>query len=188
MRNKLFLIFIIFLQVLLILVTYQLDTLQAKEVQAYRYRLATLEGRYLAEKQKQNHNQTRLDLALAKGIIEDKDKQLQAVQQGEYIGEFEVTYYTVGEESTGKTEAHPAYGITKSGTTVEDGRTIAADWDVLPQGSRVWIEGVGIRIVEDTGGAIKGNKIDVYEPNYEVAMQKGRHPAGVWVLGGVEEK
>ena len=181
MKNKLFLIFIIFLQVLLISVTYSLDTLQAEEVQAYRYRLAVVEGKYLAEKQ--NHDQTRLDLALAKGMLEDKDKQLQAVQQGIYLGEFEVTYYTAGEESTGKTEAHPAYGITKSGTTVEDGRTIAADWDVLPQGSRVWIEGVGIRTVEDTGGAIKGNKLDIYEPDYEVAMQKGRHPAREWVLG-----
>lgn len=182
MKNKLFLISIIFLQVLLIFTTYQLDTLQAEEVQAYRYRLATVEGRYLAEKQK--HDQTKLDLALAKRIIEDKDKQLQAIQQGVYIGEFEVTYYTANEESTGKTEAHPAYGITKSGTTVEDGRTIAADWDVLPVNTKVWIEGVGIRTVEDTGGAIKGNKIDVYEPDYEVAMQKGRHPARVWVLGG----
>ena len=45
----------------------------------------------------------------------------------EYIGEFEITYYTAGAESTGKTPGHPAYGIT-SGTTVKEGQTIAADW------------------------------------------------------------
>ncbi len=182
MRNKLFLIFIIFLQVLLILVTYQLDTLQAEEVQAYRYRLAVVEGKYLAEKQ--NHDNTKLDLALAKRIIEDKDKQLQAVQQGVYIGKFEVTYYTAGEESTGKNLGDRGYGITKSGTTVEDGRTIAADWDVIPEGSRVFIEGVGIRTVEDTGSMIQGQAIDVYVEDVETALNNGRHPARVWVLGG----
>ena len=100
----------------------------------------------------------------------------------EYIGEFEITYYTAGPESTGKSPGHPAYGITRSGTTVEEGRTIAADWNVLEPGTKVYIEGVGERIVEDTGGLIVGECIDVYVEDVDVALQGGRHMADVWIM------
>lgn len=103
-------------------------------------------------------------------------------QEKEYIGTFEITYYTAGFESTGKTPEHPAYGITKSGTTVEEGRTIAADWSVLPEGTKVYIDGIGERIVEDTGGAIVDKCIDVYVEDVEVARQGGRHKADVWIV------
>jgi 3D (Asp-Asp-Asp) domain-containing protein len=104
----------------------------------------------------------------------------------EYIGEFVITYYTSGPESTGKTPDHPAYGITRSGTTVKEGQTIAADWDVLPAGTRVYIEGVGERIVEDTGGDIVGQAIDVYVEDVDRAMDNGRHMARVWIVEEAE--
>jgi len=99
-----------------------------------------------------------------------------------YAGEFEITYYTAGHESTGKSPGHPAYGITASGTTVKEGQTIAADWSVLEPGTKVFIEGVGERVVEDTGGLIKGNAIDVYVEDVEVALTNGRHKADVWMV------
>jgi 3D (Asp-Asp-Asp) domain-containing protein len=99
-----------------------------------------------------------------------------------YEGEFEITYYTSGPESTGKTSSHPAYGVTASGASVKEGQTVAADWDVLPPGTKVFIEGVGIRTVEDKGGLIKGNCIDVYVEDVEVARELGRHKATVYVL------
>lgn len=52
-------------------------------------------------------------------------------------------------------------GRTASGTIPEKGRTIAVDPDVIPLGSEVMIDG-HIYIAEDTGGAIKGNKIDMF--------------------------
>ena len=52
-------------------------------------------------------------------------------------------------------------GTTASGTVPEKGRTIAVDPDVIPLGSEVMIDGQ-IYIAEDTGGAIKGNKIDMF--------------------------
>jgi len=53
-------------------------------------------------------------------------------------------------------------GITASGTRVKAGRTIAVDTSVIALGTTVYIDGYGYRIAEDTGGAIKGNKIDIY--------------------------
>jgi 3D (Asp-Asp-Asp) domain-containing protein len=84
-----------------------------------------------------------------------------------------LTAYTAGIESTGKTPSHPAYGITASGARVREGRTIAVDPRLIPIGSVVYIEGVGIRVAEDTGSAIRGAKIDVYMNNVDAARQFG---------------
>lgn len=73
-----------------------------------------------------------------------------------------LTAYSAGEESTGKKKGDPGYGKTASGTTVQQGRTIAVDPKVVPLGWWVYIDGIGLRRAEDTGGAIKGNKMDVY--------------------------
>jgi 3D (Asp-Asp-Asp) domain-containing protein len=84
-----------------------------------------------------------------------------------------LTAYTAGYESTGKTPSHPAYGITASGARVKENFTIAVDPEVIPLGSLVYIEGLGIRKAEDTGSAIKGKKIDVYIPDLEEALEFG---------------
>lgn len=84
-----------------------------------------------------------------------------------------LTAYTAGYESTGKTPSHPAYGITASGAKVKENHTIAVDPDVIPLGTLVYIEGLGIRKAEDTGSAIKGHKIDVYIPDLEEALEFG---------------
>ena len=41
---------------------------------------------------------------------------------------------------------------------------IAVDPSVIPLGSKVWVEGYGYAIAGDTGGAIKGMKIDLHVP------------------------
>lgn len=92
---------------------------------------------------------------------------------GRYLGRFTLTAYTAGPESTGKRPGHPAYGITASGAYVQEGTTIAVDPRVIPLGSRVYIEGVGFRIAQDTGGAIKGNRIDVYIEDLQEALEFG---------------
>lgn len=97
-------------------------------------------------------------------------------------GVFVITAYTAGEESTGKSPGDPAYGQTASGVMVEEGITIAADWSVLPKGTIVWIEGVGRRVVQDKGGAIKGFKIDLYMPNLDDAKAWGRQKRKVFIL------
>ncbi|CAM3554382.1 3D domain-containing protein [Marinicrinis lubricantis] len=84
-----------------------------------------------------------------------------------------LTAYTAGVESTGKSPSHPAYGITSSGTRVEEGRTIAVDPDVIPIGSLVYIEDIGVRTAEDTGSAIQGARVDVYMEDLDEALQFG---------------
>lgn len=84
-----------------------------------------------------------------------------------------LTAYTPGFESTGKTPDHPEYGITYSGVKAVEGRTIAVDPSTIPLGSTVYIDGVGIRTAEDTGGAIRGSRIDVFINNLEQARNFG---------------
>jgi Uncharacterized protein conserved in bacteria len=95
-----------------------------------------------------------------------------------------LTAYSAGVESTGKSEGHPGYGITASGTKVKEGRTIAVDPDVIPIGWWVYIEGIGFRRAEDTGSAVNGNKIDVYFDSTSYANKFGRKKGyTVYVLG-----
>lgn len=70
------------------------------------------------------------------------------------VGEFEVTAYTL--------ECGNDDGFTATMTKPEAGRTIAVDPSVIPLGSRMWVEGLGWHMAEDTGGAVCGNIIDRY--------------------------
>lgn len=78
-----------------------------------------------------------------------------------------------------------ASGITASGAVAREGITIAADWDILPEGALVEIDGLGYRIVQDTGSSIKGHRIDIYFEVHEDALDFGVQEVRVRVvLGG----
>lgn len=97
------------------------------------------------------------------------------------------TAYTAGYESTGKNPGDPAYGITKSGTQARPG-VVAVDPRVIPLGTQLYIEsldsvvGYGKASAEDIGGAIKGNRIDLFFECVEDAIQFGRRKVRVYVL------
>lgn len=99
------------------------------------------------------------------------------------IIEATLTAYDAGPESTGKTEDHPEYGITYTGTRVKEGRTAAVDPTVIPFGWWIYIEGYGFRRAEDKGSAIKGHWIDIYFDSHETAEKFGKKKGKVYIIG-----
>ncbi|MCM3268135.1 3D domain-containing protein [Paenibacillus elgii] len=96
-----------------------------------------------------------------------------------------LTAYTAGVESTGKKPSHPEYGITYSGNKAEEGRTIAVDPSVIPMGSTVFIDGIGVRKAEDIGSAIRGTRIDLFMDDVKQARDFGvKKNVKVYVLEG----
>ncbi len=84
------------------------------------------------------------------------------------------TAYTSGPESTGKRKGHPQYGLTFSGTRAQEGQTIAVDPRRIPLGSRVYIHELNQSfIAEDTGAAIRGDRIDLYMEDVAQARRWG---------------
>ena len=76
-------------------------------------------------------------------------------------------------------------GITANGTDIRSNpnlKVIAVDPKVIPLGSNVWVEGYGYAVAGDTGGAIKGNIIDLFMPNIDDAYKWGRRTVRVKVL------
>lgn len=96
----------------------------------------------------------------------------------------------VGKEMMVTATAYTAYCEGCSGTTAygidlranPHLKVIAVDPKVIPLGTKVWVEGYGYAIAGDTGGAIKGNKIDVFIPSREQAMQWGRRTVKIKIL------
>ena len=99
----------------------------------------------------------------------------------------EASAYTAGYASTGKNPGDPYYGITRSGTRVRPG-VVAVDPKVVPLGTKLYVESTdrtpdyGLASAEDTGSAIKGNKIDLFFENREDALRFGRRKVKVYIL------
>ncbi len=97
----------------------------------------------------------------------------------EYVGEYYATAYCC--------ERYPhicgGNGVTASGTVPTPGITCAADWNVLPPGTWLYIEGVGLRRVEDSGSAIKGKRLDIAIDTHQNALRwAGQGSHHTWVL------
>ncbi|WP_377945394.1 3D domain-containing protein [Alicyclobacillus fodiniaquatilis] len=88
-------------------------------------------------------------------------------------GTFTLTAYNLDKISTGKDPGDPGYGVTATGTSAASGRTVAVDPTVIPYGALLRIDGVGWRVAEDTGGAIRGNHIDVLVESRRGALTFG---------------
>lgn len=84
------------------------------------------------------------------------------------------TYTATAYEETGYNTATGVY------PTVD--WTIAVDPEVIPLNSYLWVEGEGLRKAMDTGGFIKGKRIDIYMEDVATCIEFGRREKEVWIL------
>lgn len=76
-------------------------------------------------------------------------------------------------------------GITRTGLNLKKNpglKVIAVDPRVIKLGTKVYVEGYGYAVAGDTGGAIKGNKIDVFIPSKSAALKWGRKNVKIKIL------
>lgn len=86
--------------------------------------------------------------------------------------------------------AYTAYCSGCSGTTATginlrenpNKKVIAVDPNMIPLGTKVWVEGYGEAVAGDTGSAIKGNKIDVFIPSEKEATEWGVKKINIKIL------
>ena len=116
----------------------------------------------------------------------DSYKELMLAQQPDMqelpfqkLGRFKLSWYSPKELGKEK----PEQLHTSTGKIPKEGRTIAVDPKLIPYGSIVYIQDYGLYVAEDCGGAIKGNRIDVFTASYSKALSMGHKVAQVWLIG-----
>jgi len=115
-------------------------------------------------------------LESAEYIVEDDSEWKKAVEE---FPKFKQTIYV---EATAYSRYDATAGNhTATGTSVRRG-IIAVDPDVIPLGTRVYIPGYGEAVAEDTGGDIKGNRIDIAFDTYEEAQNFGRQNLQIYII------
>jgi resuscitation-promoting factor RpfB len=134
---------------------------------------------------------------LDEAIQEEKENRIVAVGTKEPAQVVSVTSNSSSsnEASSGKTITVSASaftascsgcsGYTATGINLKanpDKKVIAVDPNVIPLGSKVWVEGYGEAVAGDTGGNIKGNRIDVHVPNKSKAYSWGVRNVQVKIL------
>ena len=145
-------------------------------------KIDNLETQYQAVKAIQQDAVAAYGKLVAQVDAEEQERSAQAeayeaIEGYEYIGECTITYYCC--------EAYEhicgtGTGLTATGIPVAPGM-VAVDPDVIPLGSTVIIDGQEY-LAADTGGAIKGNHVDIAVPTHQEALQLGIRTATVWVV------
>lgn len=105
------------------------------------------------------------------------------VQTRRVIGSATKVYYM-------NATAYTAYctgcsGVTATGIdlrTNPDAKVVAVDPDIIPLGTKLYIDGYGYAVAGDTGGAIKGRRIDLFMPDRSDALKWGRRTVKVTIL------
>lgn len=108
------------------------------------------------------------------------------VELNTYMGVFKITHYCPCGICCGQWATNgPTY--TASGARAYPNHTIAVDTRVFPFGTKVLING-HVYTAEDRGGAIKGNKIDIFCATHQDALNGGMYYTDVWRVDTVKVK
>ncbi|MBR5586806.1 MAG: G5 domain-containing protein [Clostridia bacterium] len=100
---------------------------------------------------------------------------------------FAASAYDLSYESCGKNPGDRGYGITASGMQAQRG-VVAVDPSVIPLGTKLYIESAdgypdyGYAVAGDTGGAIKGYRVDLFMDSHAEAINFGRRNVKVYIL------
>src|SRR5690625_3920156 len=127
-----------------------------------------------SEKQTENKSEKQTEQETVENKSEEKSKKTS--NSGESMT-MEATGYTA--------KCDGCTGITATGIDLNSNsnkKVVAVDPSVIPLGSRVHVEGYGEAIARDTGGDIKGDRIDVHLPTKDAALSFGRQSVNVTVL------
>ncbi len=105
--------------------------------------------------------------------------------------EVTATAYCLCEKCCGKAKTDPGYGVTASGFKIIPGtgvKAIAVDPDIVPLGSKVYVEGLngswdyGYATAYDTGGAINNLKIDLYMDTHAETLNWGVKKVNLYII------
>jgi 3D (Asp-Asp-Asp) domain-containing protein len=72
-------------------------------------------------------------------------------------------------------------GVTASGEMAGP-QSVAVDPSVIPLGEQIYVQGIGLRTADDTGGAIVGDHVDIWEPTYGACADWGAQVRSVYLV------
>lgn len=124
-------------------------------------------------------------LQLPDHIKNNQKKVKEKKEKKEKLDDFEVVKTLTVEASAFTASCKGCSGKTASGINLKknpDVKLIAVDPKIIPLGTKVWVEGYGIAVAGDTGGSIKGSKIDVFVKTKKTALNWGRKKVEIKIL------
>ena len=123
--------------------------------------------------------------------LEDSVDESGAPKEYKRVVKVKATAYCLCKKCCGKSENDPYYGVTASGLRIIPNtgmKVIAVDPKKFSLGSEVYVESLdgsedyGNAIAADTGGAIKGNHIDLYMDSHAQALEWGVRYVNLYIL------
>ncbi|MFP7737613.1 LysM peptidoglycan-binding domain-containing protein [Priestia aryabhattai] len=160
----------------------QAEQAQTEQQQAQAEQTQTEQQQAQAEQAQTEQQQAQAEQA------QTEQQQAQAEQAQQQPAES--SQQASGKSMTVEATAYTANCAGCSGTTATgvdlkanpNQKVIAVDPSVIPLGSKVYVEGYGEAVAADTGGAIKGSRIDVFVPSESDAQQFGRKSVKITVM------
>ncbi|MBY0027683.1 LysM peptidoglycan-binding domain-containing protein [Priestia aryabhattai] len=162
----------------------QAEQAQKEQQQAQAEQAQTEQQQAQAEQAQTEQQQAQAEQA------QKEQQQAQAEQAQKQQQPAESSQQASGKSMTVEATAYTANCAGCSGTTATgvdlkanpNQKVIAVDPSVIPLGSKVYVEGYGEAVAADTGGAIKGNRIDIFVPSEGDAQQFGRKSVKITVM------